>query len=288
MRNSLAGVLCELGALYNNTHRNAESEAALQEALSIVRQLAQSNPTAYQSRLSDITNTLGFLYLTLGRYSESEPLLQESLAIREQLANEDPLKYESMLAQILNNISILKGFQQKTDEAFNYEEKSVILYRKIVAPKNNELEAFVGALWRYCMMYANTPQHAKTYELSEELIPLMAKMVEKNLENYKVPYVQLLGNQSYICNLMKQYAKGENYAKQALSMDASQHWIYSNLAASLLFQGKYTEAEKIYVQYKSELKESLLDDFNKFAEAGVIPKKYEADVEKIKKMLNEE
>ena len=189
----------------------------------------------------------------------------------------------------MNNISILKGCQQKTDEAFKYEERAVILYRKTVAKKNNELDAFVDALWRYCMMYANTPQHAKTYELSEELIPLMAKMVEKNPEMiYKEPYVQLLGNQSYICNFMKQYAKGESYAKQALSMDASQHWIYSNLAVNLLFQGKYTEAEQIYRQYKSELKDTFLNDFSKFVEAGVIPKKFEADVEKIKKMLNEE
>ena len=56
----------------------------------------------------------------------------------------------------------------------------------------------------------------------------------------------------------------------------------------LLFQGRYKEAEQIYQQYKDELKDSILDDFNQFAEAGVIPKKYEADVEKIKKILMSE
>ena len=69
--------------------------------------------------------------------------------------------------------------------------------------------------------------------------------------------------------------------------DSNQHWIASNLAAALLFQGKYAEAEKIYRQYKDEQKDSFLDDFKQFAEAGVIPKEYEVDVEKIKKILME-
>ena len=69
-------------------------------------------------------------------------------------------------------------------------------------------------------------------------------------------------------------------------VDSTQHWIASNLAAALLFQGKYAEAEQVYRQYKEELKESFLNDFKQFAEVGVIPKEYEADVEKIKQILN--
>jgi hypothetical protein len=84
------------------------------------------------------------------------------------------------------------------------------------------------------------------------------------------------------------YSESEQYAREGLAMDSTQHWIATNLAAVLLFQGRYTEAEKIYRQYKSELKEIILDDFNKFAEAGVIPKEFESDIERIKKMLNEE
>ena len=72
-----------------------------------------------------------------------------------------------------------------------------------------------------------------------------------------------------------------------LSSSIFRHFIYTNLAAALLFQGKHTEAEKIYRQYKSELSDSFLDDFKQFAEAGVIPPECEADVEKIKQLLSE-
>jgi hypothetical protein len=287
MRNSLSRVLCELGALYNNTQRNAEGEVVLQEALTIVRQLAKTNTTDYRLRLSDVTNTLGFLYLTMERYSESEPLFRESLAIREQLAKEDPLQYEGSLAQIFANLALLKGSQGQMDEALGYQEQAVNHYRKVAAKSPNAQAAFVEALWRYVMICSNTRQHAKAYEMSEELIPLLAKMVEMNPQQFKDDYAKVLGNQSYTCIFMKQYAKGERYARQALLLDESQHWIYTNLAAALLFQGKTEEAETICRQYKDELKEGILEDFKAYAEAGVIPKKYERDVERIKQMLNE-
>ena len=59
---------------------------------------------------------------------------------------------------------------------------------------------------------------------------------------------------------MKQYAEAEQYAHEGLAVDSTQHFIYTNLAAALLFQGKYAEAEAIYQQYKDEMKNSFLDD----------------------------
>ena len=86
---------------------------------------------------------------------------------------------------------------------------------------------------------------------------------------------------------MKQFAQAEQYAREGLQVDSTKHFIYANLAASLLFQGKYEEAEQIYRQYKEELKDGFLDDFRQYAEAGVIPKEHEAEVERIKQMLEE-
>jgi predicted Zn-dependent protease len=97
----------------------------------------------------------------------------------------------------------------------------------------------------------------------------------------------MLGNQSFFAIFMKQYAEAEQYARKGLAVDSTQLFIYTNLAAALLFQGKYGEAEAIYRQYKSELKDSFLGDLKQFAEAGVIPKEREEDVEKIKKLLEE-
>ena len=96
-----------------------------------------------------------------------------------------------------------------------------------------------------------------------------------------------MGDVSFYAIFAKQYGEAEQYALEGLQLDSTKHYIYVNYAAALLFQGKYAEAETICRQYKDEKKNSFLDDLRLYAEAGVIPKEYEADVEKIKKMLNE-
>lgn len=58
------------------------------------------------------------------------------------------------------------------------------------------------------------------------------------------------------------------------------------LAISCLAQTQQGMAYR-YRKYKDELKDDLLDDFKQYAEAGVIPPEYEADVEKIKRLLEE-
>ena len=45
---------------------------------------------------------------------------------------------------------------------------------------------------------------------------------------------------------VKKNEQAEHYAREGLAVDSTQHWIATNLAAALLFQGKYAEAEKIY------------------------------------------
>jgi tetratricopeptide (TPR) repeat protein len=106
-------------------------------------------------------------------------------------------------------------------------------------------------------------------------------------ENHLEGYVNALGSQSFQCIFVGQLEKAEQYAREALSIDPTQHWINTNLASSLLFQGRYAEAEAIYRQYKDELKDSFLGDFEEFEKSGVIPEERKADVERIRKMLNE-
>ena len=74
---------------------------------------------------------------------------------------------------------------------------------------------------------------------------------------------------------------------EALKIDSTQHYAYTNLAASLLLQGRFEEAERLYREYKTEFKDGFLDDFAEFERLGIIPEERKADVERIKAMLNE-
>ena len=84
------------------------------------------------------------------------------------------------------------------------------------------------------------------------------------------------------------FAESEAMYISALKINPNIHFAYTNLAAALLFQGKVEEAEKIYRQYKAELKDGFLMVFAEYEQQGVIPEEYKAEVERIKAMLNEE
>lgn len=103
----------------------------------------------------------------------------------------------------------------------------------------------------------------------------------------KEQYTQCLTNLAFAANVIGKFHEGEKYSKESLAVDSTEHLAYTNLAASLLMQGRYSEAEKLYIQFKSEFKDSFLDDLKVLTEYGVIPKEREADVEKIKRLLTE-
>lgn len=109
----------------------------------------------------------------------------------------------------------------------------------------------------------------------------------EDADNWKTDYHGKLISQSFYANLLGKFEEGELHSLEALKVDSTQHLAYTNLAAAYLLQGKYQAAEKLYRQYKNEFKDGLLTDFDELAKAGVIPVERLADVEKIKKMLNE-
>ena len=161
------------------------------------------------------------------------------------------------------------------------------IYRRIAKVNLAQLQWYESTLYCLSQLYPVVKNYSAAYRINQELLSILKQKYEENPEIFKGDYAGTIGCQSFIALFKKQYTESERLAREGLSIGPTKTFIYSNLAAALLFQGKYADAEKIYRQYKSELKDSFLVDFKQFAEAGVIPKEYEADVEKIKRMLND-
>ena len=49
------------------------------------------------------------------------------------------------------------------------------------------------------------------------------------------------------------FAEAEQTARRAIALDPSAHWYITPLPAALLFQGKYMEAQDIYLKWKDQL-----------------------------------
>ena len=284
----VAQTLNGLANLYQTTQRFAESESLCKESLEIYRRLAHSNPQAYEPDLAMTLYNLAILYYKTQRFAESESLYKEALEIRRRLAHSNPQAYEPDLAQTQYSLGLLKIKTEQYFDAIPYFEVALVFYRKAAKANPALQNSYATSLYYLSQLYSViTKNHPAAYAINQELLPIMKGMYEENPDGLKSDYVITLGNQSFYAIFMRQYQETEQYAREAISIDSTQHILYTNLAAALLFQGKYVEAEVIYRQYKSELKDSFLGDLKQFAEAGVIPKEREEDVEKIKKLLEE-
>ena len=283
----VAMTLNNLANLYSNTQRFSENEEMYKEALALYRRLAQSNPQAYEPDVAMTLNNLALLYNNTQRFSESEEMYKEALAIRRRLAQSNPQAYEPDLAATLYNIGHLKVRTEQYADAISSFEEALNIYRRLAQINPAEQQGYEGSLYGLSLLYPAVNNYLSAYNINKEWLPILKQKYEAEPDTQKEDYASALGGQSFYAIFAKQYAEAEQSAHEGLAVDSTKHFIYATLAQALLFQGKYTEAEKIYRQYKSELRDSFLDDFKQFAEAGVIPPECEADVEKIKQLLSE-
>ena len=130
-------------------------------------------------------------------------------------------------------------------------------------------------------------QYDNAEENYAEALEFYRDLAKVNPEAYRMHYAIVLGCMPYMYILKREFVKAELCACDGIEVDSTQTFIYSNLASSLLMQGKHGEAEKLYLLYKNELRDAYLDDFREFEENGIIPDEYREDVEKIKRILNE-
>lgn len=285
---NVAGTLDNLGLVYRSTQRFVESEAMHLEALEIRRRLAQDNPQTYEPKVASTLNNLGALYFKTQRLTESNVAYMDAIKIYRCLAITNPKVFEPDLAQTLYNLGLLLYLKQEQNlEAIPIFEEAVTIYRRRVPLNPNHENCYENSLYCLTQLYPTINNHIKNREALEELIPFLNGHYQEDPENWKEDYADALGSQACQCIFMHKFTQAEQYAHKALSIDSTQHWINTSLAASLLFQGKYTEAEAIYCQYKAELKDSFLEDFDDYEAAGVIPEERKADMEKIRKLLSE-
>ena len=275
-----------LANLYSDTQRYTESEKMYKDALEILKRLADANPQAYEPDLAATYNNLANLYSKTQRYAESEQMYKAAIAIYERLYEGAPQQYLSRLAKRYFDYGMAMLNNNKSNEAIEPVERSLKLCKDMM---NDKPDTALYAANLSCLvgLHNTNKDYATAYTYNKELLPLLKNNYSEEAVKWKVVYSGQLLSQSFYANVLGKFEEGELHSLEALKVDSTQHLAYTNLAAAYLLQGKYEAAEKLYRQYKSELKEGFLSDFDELAKAGVIPAERMADVEKIKKMLNE-
>ena len=282
----LAASYFNIAVLYNDTQRYTDSEQMYKSALEIYKRLADANPQAYEPDLADSYNYLARLYSKTQRYVESEQMCKAAITIYEQLHISAPQQHQYRLAYGYYWYGMAMINNSKYHDAIAQFERSLKLCKDLMNDETGKSLYVLNLAW-LVDLYSNDKDYATAYTYNKELLPLQKANYGEDADTWKSGYCGKLISQSFYANLLGKFEEGELHSLEALKVDSTQHLAYTNLAAAYLLQGKYQAAEKLYRQYKSEFKEEFLTDFDELAKAGVIPVERLADVDKIKKMLNE-
>ena len=286
--NNYADYLCDL-------KKFTESEALYLEVLRIYKAMNETGIQSYD-KIAQTLNNLAIQYRQTQCYSESEKMYLEAIDINRELVKIDPPKYEIDLAKTLSNYAVLLHDRTEYASAIAAKKEALTLLWKIRLNKDanmssDEIEInnmyFFNNIDYIAIYYPQIKEYADCYEFNEEWIPILRDICKNDSRIAESVLVDVLGTQSLMCIYFKRFQESEQYATEALTLDPLKKSVFSCLSASYLFQGKYVEAEEIYRAFKNDLKDIFLQDLQDFEAAGVIPRKRKADVEKIKKMLNE-
>ena len=257
-----------------------------EKSLEIRMRLLGSNEPVNVLDVAKSLHGIANVYFIKKDYNNSELFYTQSLQLIRHLYNNNPQAYEPELATTLYQIGRLRVKQKQYQLAISIFEEALTFLRKLSSINHSFYYDYHDTLYWLSQLYPMTSEHERHYEINEEWMPIVKVDYLIDAEAYQKHLVNAQGNQSFQCVFVGQLIKAEQYAREALSIAPTQHWIYTNLASSLLFQGKYAEAEAI-CQYKDELKDSFLQDLTDFEAAGVITEKRKADVERIRIILTE-
>ena len=286
----MATYIHNLAALYRDIQQHEECEKLYLEAVGIQRKLAESNPQAYLPNLATHLNNLALYYFKYDNYGtnrleESEKMFLEAVEIRRKLGENNPQAYLPDFAKSLDDLAFFYYAIDRFEDSEKIYKEAFGTWFKVV--ENNSqvyLPDFATSCTGLALLYSTVQRLEESegmYMVAVEIYRLLVQ--DKSKEEYHNMLYTTLGDLSYTCLQQGKFEKAEQVAREGIEVDNTQTLIYSKLATALLLQGKFSEAEKIYSTYKTELKDAFLKDFW-FLE---IPEERKTDVERIKRMLRE-
>ena len=276
-----------LGCLYSDTQRYEDSEKMYLSAMEIRRRLAAANPQVHESDLAITQSDLGCLYSDTQRYEESEEMFFSAMEIRRRLAAANPQVYEPGLARTQYNLGCLYSDTQRYEESEKMYLSAVEIRRRLAAANPQVYEPdLADTQYNLGCLYYNIQRYEESGEMYLSALKVYQRLTVADPQVYEPYLVRACNNLSFLFLAQGNFEEAERYAREGAKYDSTHHTIYTNLAASLLLQGRYAEAEEIYLRYKEELKEDFLSDFEDFYRRGIIPPERAVDVERIKKLLS--
>ncbi|MDQ6723977.1 MAG: tetratricopeptide repeat protein, partial [Thermoproteota archaeon] len=279
---NVAAAQNNLGSLYFDKKEYTKAEKAFVEALIIYKQLAKFNFELYEPDIATTQNNLGYVYYHMGDYSKSVETTLEALDVYKCLAKLDDYTYELNVAITQQKLGMLylkvKNYTYAENcffESFNICEKwvskSALSYNdELIKTSKNLLICYISKLSDTLVLEKSKKDR---FELVEKILYEESKK-DKEVREMLSSYYDII---SWYLLFDLKFKEAEQAAKNGLLIEPTNIWIKTNLAHSFLFQGKYEDALKVYLEIKP-LKDAegksyaaiCLEDLNELEKKGIV------------------
>jgi len=278
--------LFNLGSLLLK-HNDLDTFEMCEESLKIFKELAKENPKVYLHELASVLSLLGWRYDNPNAIKKYE----EALIIYREFAVDYP-HYFIDIYQTLYSLGSLYFITNEYEKSLKAFEEALHIFPKL--PDENEKQSFgcvSGCLGSLAILYHKNQEYEKSIKFLYEENEIYKKK-EESRRPLKRNFILL----SFYHLFIQDYTKSELYARQSLAIDSTQVDARIKLAHSLLFQSRYPEAESIYKELLTlpaaetgkTNAQMILYDFDELEKAGVIPEDRKGEVERIRKIMNNE
>ena len=264
---------------YSAPHRFESTCKCYEQAIQMTRESLQMKD------LAEMVREYALFLLENKQYNRAEVYCKEALSISGHLASQHPEGYNSDLAKTLNNLANVYYNMQRFADAEACYQRSLAMYERLAS---EHLETYGSdlamTLHSLAYVYYNTQFFTDAEEYCLRSLSIYERLVAANPDIYGYSYAGSLMSAAYYSLFNKKYAQSEEYSREALKW-SDDIYIYTNLAAAILLQGRYDEAKQIYWTYRDNLKDSFLEDIQALKDNNAIPTHIISDVDKIIELL---
>ncbi len=281
-----------LSNLANTQSELGKFELALQnsiEAVDILLELEASYPGVYSPKLGLCMTVLARLYYAMHKFEKSEECYIRSLKIYYEMDTEMQQINKQELFDVQKELLTLYRTMNKVDKGNEHVTEAIQFYKGLAQGKPEVYLSYMAyylSELSWIQYKSDVLQAISTMNLAMEAYHLCRD------SGFTYPISSLAicyGRMARYQILNKRFDEAEKYALMSLETEPLE-MNYKNLAHSLLYNGKYREAEEIYIRMKDKkcdcnppepYKKWFLRDLDEFEKAGI----KHPDVKKIRKKL---
>src|ERR1035437_6439249 len=247
---------------------------------------------AYKYSQIATSEWLGTIYLNKNADSVAEIFFNKAIEESKAFPNDNSVGFNSLSASCYHGLGTV--FYNKNDYTraeFYYKANIKILNSLIDRSFPYSQELLATSFIELGKIYAKTNDNPSAIIITGQALDIYEKLKKDDLVKFGYLSAANYGNISFYQLFAKQYNLAEISARKGLEVDSSQTWINTNLAHALLFQSKFEEAKRIYLEFMNQeyptdktktFKYFFLQDFDEFEKAGIT----HPDVAKIRELLN--